>query len=107
MDQPFTLIHAKYIKMNKKNAKKEIKNKTSISKILQNNQLTQYQEVKTLYNISVGSKITYKKRECTVKKIQMGKNKSKLYIEYNNGVIDVVFYDKNNIRLERSNRIKC
>ena len=103
---PSSLIHAKYIKMNKKNAKKEIKNKTSISKILQNNQLTQYQEVKTLYNISVGSKITYKKRECTVKKIQIGKNKSKLYIEYNNGVIDVVFYDKNNIRLERSNRIK-
>lgn len=70
MDQPFTLIHAKYIKMNKKNAKKEIKNKTSISKILQNNQLTQYQEVKTLYNISVGSKITYKKENVQSRKFK-------------------------------------
>ena len=53
------------------------------------------QHEETDYNdLEVGDKIYYKKRYCTVNKITgKGKN-SKLYIEYANGVMDVVLNNK-------------
>ena len=52
------------------------------------------QDVNEIDNIKVGDEIHYNKKYCTVRKIIQNGKFSKLFIEYANGVLDVVSYNK-------------
>lgn len=51
-------------------------------------------DVKETDNLKVGDEIYYNKKYCTIRKIILNGKFSKLFIEYANGVMDVVSYNK-------------
>lgn len=52
------------------------------------------QDVNKIDNLKVGDEIYFNKKYCTVRKIIQNGKYSKIFIEYTNGVIDVVSYNK-------------
>jgi hypothetical protein len=102
-DTPYHIIKNEYKKKTQSTQKEQRKNtqKNTFKDIAHSRQNETKnvvedarREVSEIDELKVGDKIYYNKLSCTVKKIIENGNFSKLIIEYDNGVRDVVSYNK-------------